>query len=129
IRAVTVDELSRALDRRHGTTGAAGLRDLVALAAGDSESVAERLFARLLREAGIVRWVQQAPFGRWRLDFAWPEARVAVEIHGWAFHYMHDRFNADQAKGNALEAEGWRLLTFPWHQLTGDPLECVRVVA
>ncbi|MFT3715735.1 MAG: DUF559 domain-containing protein [Gordonia sp. (in: high G+C Gram-positive bacteria)] len=128
-RAVTVRDLRDALDRNTGRRGIAKAREWLQIAAGDTESEAERLFARLLREAGITGWVCQLPFGPWSLDFAWPEQRVAVEIDGWAFHSSHDRFRADRRKGNALQTSGWRRLSFTWHDLIEDPIGCIRKVA
>ncbi|MGB3602641.1 type IV toxin-antitoxin system AbiEi family antitoxin domain-containing protein [Gordonia sp. (in: high G+C Gram-positive bacteria)] len=126
---VRVDELVSMLERYAGTIGMPEARELVRIASEDSESEAERLFVRLLREAGITGWVQQYRFGRWRLDFAWPELQVAVEIDGWAFHYQHDRFGSDRAKLNALEDAKWRKKVYTWHMLNEKPTETIEEVA
>lgn len=51
---------------------------------------------------------------KWRLDWAWPEARVALEVEGgYAVGGRHTRiggFLKDQEKYNALAIAGWRLL-------------------
>ena len=41
---------------------------------------------RLLRDAGIGGWVLGHPFGPWRIDLAFPQQKVAVEVDGWAWH-------------------------------------------
>ena len=51
---------------------------------------------------------------RWRFDFAWPEYKVAVEVHGgtWS-HGRHTRglgFQKDRTKGNEAQLAGWLLL-------------------
>lgn len=122
---VTVTELEAVVERYAGSRGIGEARRLVRIASQDSESEAERLFVRLLREAGVTGWVQQLRFGRWRIDFGWPDLRVAIEIDGLAFHYQHDRFQADRAKYNALDAAGWRKKVYTWHDLTDRPGEVV----
>ncbi|GAB3132427.1 hypothetical protein GCM10027289_20460 [Tsukamurella serpentis] len=48
IRAVTVEQLAAALDRNTGAAGIRAARRIFAVASGDTESEAERLFVRLL---------------------------------------------------------------------------------
>lgn len=50
-----------------------------------------------------------APPRRWRIDFAWPELRLAVEVDGEA-HRIHERFHADFEKHARLVLDGWTLL-------------------
>jgi len=49
-------------------------------------------------------------------DFAWPEARLLVEIHGGTFvggaHSRGARQRKDFEKQNAAVMAGWRVLTF-----------------
>jgi very-short-patch-repair endonuclease len=59
--------------------------------------------------------------GPYLIDFAFPGAKVAVEIDGWAWHVDHDRFANDRRKGNALVHAGWVVLRFTWHDLTTAP--------
>ena len=75
----------------------------------------------LLRAAGITGWVLGHPFGKYRIDIAFPEALLAIEIDGWAWHMDVDRFRADRHKGNALVRARWDLLRFTWHDLTNRP--------
>jgi len=94
---------------------------LLIAAADRADSAAERLVVRLLRGAGIGGWVLGHPFGPWRIDLAFPDAKVAVEIDGWAWHVDQDRFANDRRKGNALVRAGWVVLRFTWHDLTKTP--------
>lgn len=127
-RQVTVRELEQALAHNAGMRGIVEARRLVAIASTDSESEAERLFVRLLRERGVTGWVQQLPVGAWRLDFAWPEQRVAVEISGWTFHRDSQRHGNDLAKANYLEAIEWKELQYDWHMLNDVDQDCVQEV-
>lgn len=55
-----------------------------------------------------------APPRQWRFDWAWPEARLALEIEGGAWtqgrHTRGAGFVADLAKYNAAAILGWRVL-------------------
>ena len=66
------------------------------------DSAAERLLVRLLRDAGIGGWVLGHPFGPWRIDLAFPQQKVAVEVDSWAWHVDAERFRTDRRKQNAL---------------------------
>jgi very-short-patch-repair endonuclease len=107
--------------RNRGAHGAAAIGRLLGAAADRADPAAERLAIRLLRDAGVGGWEHGRPFGRWTIDIAFPGARVAVEVDGWAWHMDVDRFRADRHKGNALVREGWDLLRFTWHDLTLRP--------
>ncbi|MCE0766275.1 endonuclease domain-containing protein [Pseudonocardia kujensis] len=94
---------------------------LNAAAADRAESEAERRFRALLRGAGITGWVLGLETPAREVDVAFPLARVAVEVDGWAWHVDVDRFRADRRKQNALVLAGWNLLRFTWHDLVNRP--------
>jgi very-short-patch-repair endonuclease len=75
----------------------------------------------ILRDAGLTGWLRAVGFERWTIDFAFPDAKVAIEVDGWAYHSDVERFRADRSKGNALVRAGWRLLRFTWHDLVNRP--------
>jgi len=51
------------------------------------------------------------PSRLWRVDFAWPEKRLAVEIES-SVHRIKSRFASDLDKYNALQLQGWTLLRY-----------------
>lgn len=124
-RRVHLTDLRRSLERNAGAFGMRRARMLLDAAEDPSESVAERLFARLLREHRVDGWTQQVPFCGYRLDFAWIEEKIGVEIHGWKFHKDHDRWDRDQQKANQLALMGWLPLSFSWARLTTEPDACM----
>lgn len=73
----------------------------------------ETMFALQLRAIGAPPWVEQyvgaVPGRRYRLDFAWPEKKIAVECTGHV-HRIKARFLADCERTCLLVLEGWRVL-------------------
>lgn len=53
--------------------------------------------------------VQQHPVGRYRLDFAWPAHKVALEVDGW-FHRNGEAQAKDEARDAVLTAAGWTIV-------------------
>jgi very-short-patch-repair endonuclease len=104
-----------------GRRGASAAGHLLRAAADRADSAAERLLVRILRDGGVTGWVLGHPFGPWRIDLAFPERKVAVEVDGWAWHVDPDRFRADRRKQNALVRAGWDPLRFTWHDLDQRP--------
>ena len=77
-----------------------------------------------------VREYRFHPARRWRVDYAWPEHRLAVEIEGGAWiggrHTRGSGFVRDIEKYNSLAVMGWSLLRFtPRQIITG---ECYGVI-
>lgn len=120
-RHVRFDQVERTYLRNSGARGWPAAHRLLRAAASGAESAAERLLVALLEGAGIRGWTLGYPLGRWRIDLAFPAARVAVEVDGWAWHQDAERFRADRTKQNALVRAGWLPLRFTWHDLTQRP--------
>lgn len=107
------------------------LRDRVARAVAlvdpRSGSVLESLCRVLLAQAGLAPEVTQlvvrSGTGAWigRVDFAWPTARLVVEVDGFAFHADRAAYRRDRRRGNALQRAGWRVLRFSWEDVVGQP--------
>jgi very-short-patch-repair endonuclease len=117
--------LYRAFCRNLGRTGSSRAGQLITASADRAESEAERMLVALLRDAGITGWVLGHPLGAHRIDLAFPDLRVAIEVDGWAWHVDAERFRADRRKGNAINRARWDLLRFTWHDLDGRPWEVV----
>ena len=120
-RHVRFPAVYRAYCRNMGRHGSSAAGRLLVAAADRADSAAERLLVRLLREAGVGGWVLGHPFGPWRIDLAFPDQEVAVEVDGWAWHVDPARFVSDRRKQNALVRAGWDPLRFTWHDLDGRP--------
>lgn len=64
--------------------------------------------------SGLVAEFRFDPVRKWRLDFAWPDRLVAVEIHGAVHrggrHVRGTGFLNDREKMNTALAMGWRVV-------------------
>jgi very-short-patch-repair endonuclease len=108
-------------------------RRLVELAEGGARSEAERRAHRQLTRARVTGWTANLPvdlpgFGRAVLDIAFPGARIAIEIDGWAFHRDLDRFRHDGLRQNEVVIGGWRVIRVTWYDLQENPGYLVDVV-
>lgn len=61
--------------------------------------------------------------GEYRLDFAYPDLKLAIEVDGYAWHWDPDRVAADHARRNRLLAQGWRILVYTWVRVRDRPEE------
>lgn len=106
---------------------------LLLTAAGDRASAqSERLFIRLMKDAGVTGWQvnRRLELGAIsaEVDFRFSKERLVVEIDGWAWHHQHDRFQNDRTKQNALSIAKWKVLRFTWFDLTERPRQVVEEV-
>jgi hypothetical protein len=78
------------------------------------DSALEARYIRALDAAGIplprTRYWVRLGGRRYRLDLAYPEQRLAIEIDSWAYHRWRSAFDGDRAKRNDLVLDGWRVL-------------------
>ena len=69
---------------------------------------------------------------RWRLDFAWPKQKVAVECEGGIWqqgrHTRGKGFEDDCMKYNRATADGWRVFRCTAGMLERDPAAFVEMV-
>jgi very-short-patch-repair endonuclease len=87
-----------------------------------TESGFERLVLIALCEAGLPPPVLQHEVRlrghrRYRLDLAYPDHRLAIELDG-AHHRDKDVWEDDHVRQNALVNAGWKVLRFTWRDYT-----------
>jgi hypothetical protein len=134
-RHATAAGLTAQLDTRPELPGRSALIELLELIAGGCESELEiwGVMHVLPGPPEVPVWFQQHPVrlpdGRWvRLDAAYPDARVAVELDGAAFHGSRAARERDLRRDNALAALGWVVLRFSYARLMADPEGCRREI-
>ena len=132
-RLFTVAGLEAQLGRvgRKGRSGVGPLRAALdrRLVTERPASVLESRMSRLLLAAGLPPPVPEYAFGRYRLDFAWPELRLAVEVDGYRHHSSWDAFRDDRDRQNDMVAAGWIVLRFTWDDVCHRPEEVAAQIA
>ncbi len=125
-RVVVIAEVEWELLRvaRRGRRGVGPLREVLdrrALLEVPPDGVLEPRFARLCLAAGLPRPAFQHPVGRFRIDFAYPELLIAIEVDGYGPHSSRQAFQADRDRQNRLVALGWMVLRFTWADIVRRP--------
>ena len=130
-RLTTVPRLQWRLSclARRGRRGPSALQAVLrrrALGAPPTDSELEIRFLQCLRAAGVEQPVRQhavrLPGGRVvRLDDAYPEAKLFIELDGWMAHRSKQAFGHDRRRQNEVVLLGWQPLRFTWADVVGDP--------
>jgi very-short-patch-repair endonuclease len=82
----------------------------------------------LLKGARITGWRLGHVVEGYLPDVAFPAARLAIEVDGWAWHRDGERSRAGRRRRNALVAAGWTVPRFTWYDLTERPAEVLTEV-
>lgn len=113
--------------RRTGPRRVRAVLDDRALGDALADSPIEVHFAELCRSHGIPMPVFQFEVvvdgHTRRIDFAYPDRLLAIEIDGWEHHNLHasSAFEADHVRQNELTVLGWRFVRFTYHQVMRQP--------
>lgn len=112
-RLCRLDQLTAPAGRR----GSRALRTVLEAWNGDAlpAGVAEMRVVRELLAAGLPQPVRQYEIRAGgqlvaRVDLAYPEHRLALELDGFRWHAGRGPFRSDRLRRNRVEAAGWRLL-------------------
>lgn len=124
----TVDDMMRMLPRYFRRRGVRSLRTIVALADGRAESRAEtwvrlEIIDRGLPVPVLQHWVHIGGVPTYRLDLAYPHARVAVEYDGEEFHTgLADR-ERDRFRRELLREHGWTIIVVTKHDFSPERVD------
>ena len=102
----------------------------------DGKSPKGKLPQDILSQAITSRWGDRAhmeykaiPDRKFRIDIAFPEEKLAIEVDGWSYH---GRFKDDFKKGlrrqNILSEHGWSFLRFTADDIFNHLDECLSMV-
>ncbi|WP_041311406.1 hypothetical protein [Mycobacterium sp. JS623] len=108
-------ELWRSAAQQSGRRGIVAVRDLIPLADGLAESPMESEARLAMIDGGLPTPVLQYELidgngEHRRVDFAWPEERVAVEYEGVDFHSGPDAMRSDRRRQGALLDIRWTVI-------------------
>jgi very-short-patch-repair endonuclease len=121
---------------RKGRTGSALMRRFLEERGAGYVAPASELEARfldLVRSAGLPEPVRQVDLGdleHWigRVDFAYPDVRVVIELDGRRWHDSKLDMESDQRRDQQLAAAGWRVVRVRWAQLVDEPDDVIRLL-
>lgn len=103
--------------------GVAALRPLLDTNATPSltRSEAEERFLGLIRDAGLPPPESNVVIENLEVDFLWRDARLIVEVDGFAFRSSRTAFERDRARDAVLAAAGYRVIRVTWRQIVNHP--------
>jgi hypothetical protein len=76
----------------------------------------------------LARGIWQYPIGPYRVDLAYPDAKLAVELDGRAYHASSAQWARDIARDLELAKLGWQTIRLSHRRLTTDVEGCRRDV-
>jgi very-short-patch-repair endonuclease len=129
LRLVSIDSLAEQFSRYPRHHGVAALREATRREPARTRSEAERRLLELIRAARLPEPQTNAPVGPYEVDFLWPEARLVVEVDGYAFHSTRAAFERDRRRDAELQALGHRVVRATWRQIEDEPEALVASLA
>jgi very-short-patch-repair endonuclease len=124
-------QLSDVLARAGNRAGVSALRALLRHQAGPrlTRSEAERRLLRLVRAARLPDPEANVRVAGYEVDFLWREARLIVEVGGFAFHRHRPAFERDRLRDMVLRDRGFAVIRVTWRQLVNEPLLVIAHIA
>jgi hypothetical protein len=127
-RMLRANDLIAETDRRPPRPGNSRLRRALVERGltGPSASVLESRMARLQRTYDLPAAQPEliaGPNGEYRIDYAYPGPRVAVELYGYMAHHSPEQMAHDLNRQRRLTLDGWTVLVFTWRDVTDRPAQ------
>lgn len=124
----TVDDMMRMLPRYFRRRGVRRLRTIIALGDPRAESRAESWVRLEIVDHGLPvpvlqHWVHIDGVPTYRLDLAYPHARVAIEYDGEAFHTGPEQRERDRRRREVLRELGWTVIVVTKADLAPERVE------
>jgi Protein of unknown function (DUF559) len=122
---ITEQAMSAELPRYRRRRGVVQLRRLIPLATPLSESAGESWTRMAIIQAGLPaptpqHWVFDAGVAKYRLDLAYPWAKVAVEYDGRRYHTKKKQRAKDRRRRKWLRDHGWTVIVVDRDSFTFD---------
>lgn len=124
----TVEDMVRMLPRYFRRRGVRRLRTIVALGDPRAESRAESWVRLEIVDRGLPlpvlqHWVHVGGVPTYRLDLAYPHARVAIEYDGEEFHTTPEQRERDRRRREQLRELGWTVVVVTKADLAAERVE------
>lgn len=126
---VTVGEMNRLLWRYRRRRGVIQARELVPLTDPRAESSGESWTRLAIHDEGLPPpqpqcWVARDGVPTFRLDLAYPRAKVLVEYDGEEFHTEPAARERDEQRREWLRRQGWYVIVVTKESFTAEALVC-----
>jgi very-short-patch-repair endonuclease len=83
-----------------------------------NKSYPEEFFTKVIEnEFNDKNYIYNLPFYTWKLDFAWPNKKLCIEIDGSQHEKIIEQKQSDLRKDTKLNEEGWKVLRIKWIDL------------
>lgn len=127
-------DLHMAAVAQFGRRGIVHVRELIPLADAAAESPMESEARLAMFDHGLPTPELQFEIVdldgiTWRVDFAWPDRKLAVEYDGFDYHSSPDDLRRDRRKRRALSQMNWRVLGIVADDVRKRPYEMTRDIA
>jgi very-short-patch-repair endonuclease len=134
-RIADVKGLRDALGRK-GRNGTGVVRELLEerlLTGRPEDSLLEKRLADLARRYDLPSMATQHEVwhaGRFvgRVDGAYPDRKLAIEVDGFEHHSSPEAFQRDRTRQNRLVALGWTVLRFTWDDVVKRPAMVAKTI-
>jgi hypothetical protein len=122
----TRTEIESAVAEQRGRRGIVAVRDLLPFADGRAESAMESEARLVMIDRGLpLPELQYAICGRdgelWRVDFAWPEVRLAAEYESIDWHAGRNEMLRDKARWGKIQELGWTIIPIVVDDVRREP--------
>lgn len=122
----TRNDIERTIVEQRGRRGIVAVRKLLPFADGRAESAMESEARLVMIDRGLPLPELQYPiYGRagelWRVDFAWPEARVAAEYESIDWHVGREEMLRDKTRWGKIQELGWTIIPIVVHDVRREP--------
>jgi very-short-patch-repair endonuclease len=87
---------------------------------GIPESELERVFERLIKHERLPVPVRQRPVSRFRVDYAYVELNIVIEVDGSATRSTKAQLQRDRRRQNEIVLEQHLIVRFTWDDVTKD---------
>jgi hypothetical protein len=122
----TRSQIEQAVLEQRGRRGIVAVRELLSYADARAESAMESEARLVMIDYDLPLPVLQHEIcgrdgERWRVDFAWPEARVAAEYESIDWHAGRDEMLRDKTRWGKIQELGWTLIPIVVYDVRREP--------
>jgi very-short-patch-repair endonuclease len=130
----TRNEIERAVAEQRGRRGIVAVRKLLPFADGRAESAMESEARLVMIDHGLplpeLQYPIQGPHGElWRVDFAWPEVRMAAEYESVDWHVGREEMLRDKTRWGKIQELGWTIIPIVVHDVRREPDQLAERIA